>query len=108
MRRNPAIASRPATPTQAQGLRLSTRGVHMPCIIDRAGRGLSVPGGDNGGMAKVAAPVRVAVVVLLVLALAVAVIWLLQRRLIYFPDRSAPPPAPRVVAGAQDVTVRTS
>jgi pimeloyl-ACP methyl ester carboxylesterase len=59
-------------------------------------------------MAKVSAPMRVALVALLVLALAVAVVWLLQRRLIYFPDRSAPPPAPRVVAGAQDVTVRTS
>ena len=59
-------------------------------------------------MAKVSAPVRVALVALLVLALAVAVVWLLQRRLIYFPDRSTPPPAPRVVAGAQDVTVRTS
>jgi len=58
-------------------------------------------------MAKVSAPVRVALVVLLVLALVVAAAWLLQRRLIYFPDRSAPPPASRAVAGAQDVTLRT-
>ena len=35
-------------------------------------------------------------------------IWALQRRLIYFPDTAAVGPAARVVAGAQDVTMRTS
>ena len=49
-----------------------------------------------------------ALIVLVVLALVVATVWLLQRRLIYFPDRSAPPPAHQVVAGAQDVTLRTA
>ena len=58
-------------------------------------------------MNKVPALLRVALIVLVVLALVVAMTWLLQRRLIYFPDRSAPPPAPRVIAGAQDVTLRT-
>ncbi|MGK5683343.1 alpha/beta hydrolase [Actinoplanes sp. URMC 104] len=48
------------------------------------------------------------VVVLLVVALLVALVWLLQRRLIYFPDRSAPPPASRVVAGARDVVLHTA
>jgi fermentation-respiration switch protein FrsA (DUF1100 family) len=47
--------------------------------------------------------VRVALIVLVVLALVAAAVWLLQRRLIYFPDRSAP----RLIAGAQDVTLRT-
>jgi pimeloyl-ACP methyl ester carboxylesterase len=58
-------------------------------------------------MVKVSAPVRVVLVVLLLLALVVALAWLLQRRLIYFPDGSAPPPAAQVVAGAQDVTLHT-
>jgi len=52
-------------------------------------------------------PVRIALIVLVVFALVVALAWLLQRRLIYFPDRSAPPPASQVVAGGQDVTLRT-
>ncbi|WP_250006591.1 alpha/beta hydrolase [Actinoplanes sp. M2I2] len=47
---------------------------------------------------------RVALVVLLVLALILAAVWLLQRRLIYFPDRSAPP----LAAGAEAVTLRPS
>ena len=51
---------------------------------------------------------RVTLVVLLVLALLVAPAWLLQRRLIYFPDRSAPPPAARVLPGARDVTLHTA
>jgi fermentation-respiration switch protein FrsA (DUF1100 family) len=46
-------------------------------------------------------------VVLLALALMVAAVWLMQRRLIYFPDRSKPPPAAQVVAGGQDVTLHT-
>ena len=35
-------------------------------------------------------------------------IWALQRRLIYFPEPEAAGPAARVVADAQDVTMRTS
>jgi pimeloyl-ACP methyl ester carboxylesterase len=58
-------------------------------------------------MVRLSAPVRVALVVLVVLALVVTVAWLLQRRLIFFPDRSAPPHASQVIAGAQDVTLRT-
>ena len=49
-----------------------------------------------------------ALVVVVLLALIVAAVWLLQRRLIYFPDRAAPPAAAQVIAGAQDVTLRTS
>ena len=60
--------------------------------------------GDNGTVVKVSLAVRAALVVLLVLALVVAAAWLLQRRLIYFPDRSAP----RLVAGAQEVTLGTA
>jgi pimeloyl-ACP methyl ester carboxylesterase len=52
--------------------------------------------------------VRVALVVFLLVVLVVAAVWLLQRRLIYFPDATAPPPAGRVVAGARDVTLRTA
>ncbi|HEV8172838.1 MAG TPA: alpha/beta fold hydrolase [Actinoplanes sp.] len=58
-------------------------------------------------MVKVPAPVRVVLVVLLVLALLTAAVWMLQRRLIYFPDRSAPPPAGRVIRGGRDVTLHT-
>ncbi|MCY1144341.1 alpha/beta hydrolase [Actinoplanes sp. Pm04-4] len=47
---------------------------------------------------------RVALIVLLVLALILAAVWLLQRRLIYFPDRATPPLAP----GAEPVTLHTS
>jgi uncharacterized protein len=53
-------------------------------------------------------PASYAVIVLLVLALMIAAVWLMQRRLIYFPDRSAPPPAVDVIPGAQDVTLRTA
>jgi pimeloyl-ACP methyl ester carboxylesterase len=43
-----------------------------------------------------------------VLALLLSALWLLQRRLIYFPDRAAPPPAGDVLPGARDVTLETS
>lgn len=59
-------------------------------------------------MVRIPVPVRALLVVLLCLALFVAAVWLLQRRLIYFPDRSVPPPAARVLPGAQDVTLRTA
>lgn len=36
-----------------------------------------------------------------------ALVWGLQRRLIYFPDRTTPPPADTVLAGARDVVLRT-
>lgn len=50
---------------------------------------------------------RVALVLLLAMALLTAVIWVLQRRLIYFPDRSAPPPAGHVIPGGRDITLQT-
>jgi fermentation-respiration switch protein FrsA (DUF1100 family) len=53
-------------------------------------------------------PASYVLVMLLVLALVVAAVWFMQRRLIYFPDRSAPPAASRTVAGAQDVTLHTA
>jgi fermentation-respiration switch protein FrsA (DUF1100 family) len=57
---------------------------------------------------RIAVPVRVALVVLLTLAVLAAAVWLVQRRLIYFPDRSAPPPAAGVLPGARDVTLHTA
>jgi fermentation-respiration switch protein FrsA (DUF1100 family) len=53
-------------------------------------------------------PASYVLVVLLVLVLIIAAVWLMQRRLIYFPDRSAPPPAAHVVPGAEDVTLHTA
>ena len=58
-------------------------------------------------MGRIPVTLRAALVVLLVLAVLLAAVWLLQRRLIYFPDRSAPPPAATVLPGARDVTLRT-
>ncbi|MEU4423798.1 alpha/beta hydrolase [Actinoplanes sp. NPDC024001] len=48
--------------------------------------------------------VRGAVVVLIALVLILILAWALQRKLIYFPDRAAPPPA----AGVSDITLSTS
>ncbi len=46
--------------------------------------------------------------VLLAVSLAVLTLaWLLQRRMIYFPDSGVPPPAGSVLPGAREVTVRT-
>jgi uncharacterized protein len=53
-------------------------------------------------------PASYALVLLLVIALLMAAVWLLQRRLIYFPDRSALPPAAGVLPGAEDVTLHTA
>ncbi len=50
---------------------------------------------------------RSAVAVLLVAMGVVAVVWLGQRHLVYFPDRSAPPPAATVLPGARDVALTT-
>jgi uncharacterized protein len=63
---------------------------------------------DNEAVVKVPVAARFVLVVLLLLALLATAAWVLQRRLIYFPDRSAPPPADRVVPGARDVTLRTA
>ncbi len=46
--------------------------------------------------------------VLLILGLVVAMLWALQRQLIYFPDRAPVPPATDVIAGARDVTLHTA
>lgn len=59
-------------------------------------------------VARVPVPLRVALLVVIVMAVLVAGVWLLQRRLIYFPDRSAVGSAAQVVPGARDVTLRTS
>ena len=53
-------------------------------------------------------PAAYVLIVVLVLALMMAAVWLMQRRMIYFPDRSAPPPASHVVHGAEDVILRTA
>ena len=53
-------------------------------------------------------PASYLLVVVLALALMLAAVWLMQRRLIYFPDRSVPPPAARVVPGAEDITLQTT
>lgn len=51
---------------------------------------------------------RIALITLTVVALLVAGAWILQRRLIYFPDRSPVPPAREVIAGAEDVRLTTA
>jgi hypothetical protein len=47
------------------------------------------------------------VVVLVLVGVVMAVLWALQRQLIYFPDASSVPPASEVIDGARDVTLRT-
>ncbi len=47
-------------------------------------------------------------VVLLLLGTVVAMLWALQRQLIYFPDRTPVPAAGDVIAGARDVTLHTA
>ena len=51
---------------------------------------------------------RALLVVLLLLGSVVAMLWALQRQLIYFPNRASVPPAADVIAGARDVTVHTA
>jgi fermentation-respiration switch protein FrsA (DUF1100 family) len=51
---------------------------------------------------------RAAIAVVVVVAMMVTVLWSLQRRLIYFPDRATPPAAETVLPGSRDVTVTTS
>src|SRR4051794_8223708 len=59
-------------------------------------------------MSRVSTLLRVALAIVLLWVLVAAAAWLLQRRLIYFPDRSWPPAADRVIPGARDVTLRTT
>ncbi|MGL4178231.1 MAG: alpha/beta hydrolase [Dermatophilaceae bacterium] len=51
---------------------------------------------------------RGAIVALLVGGTVVATLWVLQRRLIYFPDAAPVPPAADVIPDARDVTLRTA
>ena len=51
---------------------------------------------------------RALLVVLLLLGSVVAMLWALQRQLIYFPNRAPVPPAADVIAGAREVTVHTA
>jgi len=51
---------------------------------------------------------RAGLICLVVIVGLLALTWGLQRRLIYYPDRSAPPPAAAVLPGAADVTLRTT
>lgn len=43
-----------------------------------------------------------------VVAVVLALVWVFQRRLIYLPDTSTPPPASAVLPGGVDVTLRTA
>ncbi|WP_313408716.1 alpha/beta hydrolase [Aeromicrobium sp.] len=52
--------------------------------------------------------IRGLLVVLLVVGTVMAVLWALQRRLIYFPDPEPVPAAAEVAEGARDVTLRTA
>lgn len=45
---------------------------------------------------------------LLLVAVVLGILWSVQRQLIYFPDRSAVPPADTVIGGARDVTLHTT
>ena len=47
-------------------------------------------------------------VVVLLLGLVVAMLWVLQRELIYFPDAAPVPPAGDIIAGARDVSLHTA
>ncbi len=50
---------------------------------------------------------RAALALVVLGGLVVGTMWWQQRRLIYFPDRTAVPPAQEVIPGARDVTLRT-
>jgi uncharacterized protein len=52
--------------------------------------------------------VRGVLAVLLVVVLVVGLLWLAQRRLIYFPDRARVPAAAALLAGGRDVVLDTS
>ncbi|WP_432476272.1 alpha/beta hydrolase [Nocardioides sp. GXQ0305] len=51
---------------------------------------------------------RTLLVLLLAVVTVVAILWALQRQLIYFPDSTPVPPADTVVPGARDVTLHTA
>jgi fermentation-respiration switch protein FrsA (DUF1100 family) len=59
-------------------------------------------------MGRAGLVLRPALVVLLVVVVLLTALWLLQRRLIYFPDRSPVPPAAEALPGARDATLETS
>jgi fermentation-respiration switch protein FrsA (DUF1100 family) len=48
------------------------------------------------------------VLIVVLVAVALTMLWLFQRRLIYFPDTGPVPPAASVISGARDVTLQTS
>jgi fermentation-respiration switch protein FrsA (DUF1100 family) len=56
----------------------------------------------------VRAAVSTVVVIAVLVAVAVAMLWLFQRRLIYFPDSGPVPRAASVISGARDVVLETS
>jgi len=51
---------------------------------------------------------RGALIVVVVVVLALGLTWLLQRRLVYLPDRAPVPPAASVLPGAEDVELTTA
>jgi len=53
-------------------------------------------------------PVRMVAIAVSVVAVVIALLWVFQRRLIYFPDTTAVPPAETALPEAKDVTLRTS
>jgi uncharacterized protein len=55
-------------------------------------------------MGRVPVPVRVVLIVVVLIALLFAAVWVLQRKLIYFPDRATP----ALAAGAEEVALPTS
>ncbi|MGI5282394.1 alpha/beta hydrolase [Nonomuraea polychroma] len=50
---------------------------------------------------------RAALVIVAMVLLLLGLLWLFQRQLIYLPDRSAVPPAGKVIPGARDVSFTT-
>lgn len=61
-----------------------------------------------GGSGTLTWVVRAMLIAIVVLALLLAVVWVFQRRLIYYPSSGSVPPAAAVLDGARDVTLRTS
>ena len=58
-------------------------------------------------VSRLPVPLRVVVLVAGSVVLLMTAMWVLQRRLIFFPDRSAAGPPARAVPGAQDLTLHT-
>lgn len=52
--------------------------------------------------------VRTVLILVLIPVVVLGAIWLLQRRLIYLPDKSTPPPAADMFAGGRDVVLSTA